>query len=275
MSSAPLCRLLIFACLPVLIFTSCKTSKNLAYFKDLPETEVVSKIATSAYQPLKLQADDEVQVTISSTSPEASQFFNMMSSTPLTTVAGAGLLGNANPSSSTGQNFMNLYRVSSGGAITLPVLNDIAVAGMTTDELKAAIKTKLIPYLKDAVVTVRLTNFKVTVIGEVSRPVVVPVNGQTINVLEAVGAAGDMTAFGVRKNVKVIRRQPNGNTEIAVLNFNKADVLQSPYFQLRQNDIVYIQPNKNKSLASSQTGLWVSIITSIASITAIILTRRY
>ena len=120
---------------------------------------------------------------------------------------------------------------------------------------------------------VRLTNFKVTVIGEVGRPVVVPVNGQSINVLEAIGAAGDMTVFGTRKNVKVIRKLPSGVTEVAKLDFNKSTVLQSPYFQLKQNDVIYIQPNKNKGLAGSQTGIWVSVFSGIASITAIILSR--
>jgi polysaccharide biosynthesis/export protein len=271
---------LVFDCL-----MSCKISKQLPYFKDLPDTAAVTRIATTTYQPLKLQADDEVQITISNPSPEASQFFNMASASPLTTVAGASLPGGATGTtgsigvmgtgntSVTAQNVMNLYRVSSGGLITLPILKDIKAAGLTTDELKTEILNRLQPYLKDPVVMIRLTNFKVTVIGEVLRPVVVPVNGQTINVLEAIGAAGDMTVFGIRRNVKVIRRLPDGTTEVALLDFNKAKTLQSPYFQLKQNDIVYVQPHKNRSIAASQTGIWVSIFAAIASITAIILTR--
>jgi len=259
----------------LLIFTSCKSSRQLGYFKDLPDTASVNVIASSAYQPLRLQKDDEVQVIISSPVPEASQFYNLMTSVPVSTVATAAgsVPGSSQGNATTGQNFANLYRVGTNECITLPILGDIKATGLTTDELKAAILEKLQPHLKDPTVMVRLTNFKVTVIGEVGRPVVVPVNGQSINVLEAVGAAGDMTVFGIRKNVKVIRKLPSGVTEVAKLDFNKSSVLQSPYFELKQNDVVYIQPSKNKGLAGSQTGIWVSIFSGIASVTAIILSR--
>ena len=246
---------------------SCSTSKQLPYFKDLPESALVNTIKTLPYEPLKLQTNDEVQVTISSTSPEASQFFNLVAVTPYTSLEGSSAIGQS-------QGYINLYRVSAGGFITLPVLGDIQSAGLTTEELKSNISEKLKEYLKDAVVTARLTNFKVTVIGEVGNPVVIPVNGQTINVLEAVGAAGDMTVYGIRKNVKVIRKLPNGTTEVALLDFNKANVLQSPWFQLKQNDIVYVQPNKSKGSLGTTTSVWVPIVTSIIYIAAIIITRR-
>jgi len=246
---------------------SCSTSKQLPYFKDLPNTSPVSKISTLQYEPLKLQTNDEVQVTISSTSPEASQFFNLVAVTPSTSFDGT-------TTSSQSQGYLNLYRVSASGFITLPVLGDIQAAGLTTEELKSNLSVKLKEYLKDAVVTARLTNFKVTVIGEVGNPVVIPVNGQTINVLEAVGAAGDMTVFGIRNNVKVIRKLPDGTTEVALLNFNKANVLQSPWFQLKQNDIVYVQPNKSKGILGTRTSVWIPIISSLIYTSAIIISRR-
>ena len=256
-----------FVILPAMVaMFSCSTSRQLPYFNDLQETSLVNKISTLPYEPLKLQANDEVQVTISSTSPEASQFFNLVAVTPSTSFDGT-------TTSSQSQGYLNLYRVSASGFITLPVLGDIQAAGLTTEELKSNISEKLKEYLKDAVVTARLTNFKVTVIGEVGSPVVIPVNGQTINVLEAVGAAGDMTVFGIRKNVKVIRKLPDGTTEVALLNFNKANVLQSPWFQLKQNDIVYVQPNKSKGILGTKTSVWVPLVTSILYIAAIIITR--
>lgn len=245
---------------------SCKTSKQLSYFKDLRDTALVSKISTLPYEPLKLQANDEVQVTISSTSPEASQFFNLVAVTP-TSVDGT-------TSSNQSQGYINLYSVSTKGFITLPVLGNIQAAGLTTEELKSNISEKLKEYLKDAIVTTRLTNFKVTVIGEVGKPVVIPVNGQTINVLEAVGAAGDMTVHGIRKNVKVIRKLPDGTTEVALLNFNKSNVLQSPWFQLKQNDIIYVEPDRSKGILGSSATVWVPIITSIIYTAAIFITRN-
>jgi polysaccharide export outer membrane protein len=262
-------RLIFYAVLllSVTSFYSCQTSRQLPYFKDLPETQPVSKIATLPYEPLQLQANDEVQVTISSPSAEASHFFNLASiSSPV--VAGTA------PLSGSSQALSNLYHVSYTGNITIPVLGNIRVAGLTTEQVKFDIMERLKEYLKDAVVTVTLTNFKVTVIGEVNRPVVIPVNGQSINVLEAVGASGDMTVFGIRKNVKVIRKLPDGTTEVAILDFNKSDVMQSPYFQLKQNDIVYIQPNKNKGIQGTKSGIWIPIITTLISVAAIIITRN-
>ncbi|MEP7377720.1 MAG: polysaccharide biosynthesis/export family protein [Chitinophagaceae bacterium] len=257
----------LFPLLGMAFFCSCKTSKQLPYFKDLSDDAMVSKIKTTPYTPLKLQANDEVQLTISSISSEASQFFNLMTIAPAAPVDGAVPSGQS-------QGFMNIYRVSDSGYLTLPVLGNIRAAGSTTEELKVIVAEKLRDYLKDAIVTIRLTNFKVTVIGEVGRPVVIPVNGQTINVLEAVGAAGDMTVYGIRKNVKVIRKLPDGNTEVALLNFNKSNVLQSPWFQLRQNDIVYIQPNRSKGILGTRTAIWAPIITSLVYIAAVIVTRN-
>ena len=247
---------------------SCKTSKQLPYFKDLPEDQAVSKIATQPYEPLTLQTNDEIQVTISSSSAEASQFFNLMATSQPLTASSVSV-----PNQS--QGFNNLYHVSFGGFVTIPVLGDIKVIGMTTEQVKTDILSRLQGYLKDPVVIVKLTNFKVTVIGEVNKPVIVPVNGQTINVLEAVGASGDMTVFGVRKNVRVIRRLPDGTTEVGTLDFNKSNVMQSPFFQLKQNDIVYIQPNKNKGvLGTSSPTVWIPIVTTLLSVAAIIIASK-
>ncbi|MFI5130110.1 MAG: polysaccharide biosynthesis/export family protein [Chitinophagales bacterium] len=244
---------------------SCQNSRQLPYFKDLNDTTAVSKVATSAYQPLRLQPNDEIQVTISSSSPEASHFFNLLAtSQPMQ----ASTVSVSSPS----QGFNNLYHVSFGGRISMPVLGEIKVEGMTTEEVKADILQRLKDYLKDPVVIVTLTNFKVTVIGEVNKPVVIPVNGQTINVLEAVGASGDLTVFGIRKNVKVIRKLPDGNTEVAILDLNNSRVMQSPYFQLRQNDIVYVQPNKNKGIQGTKANIWVPVVTALVSVAAIIIT---
>ncbi len=257
-----------FLLLPLLaMLCSCETSRQLPYFQDLPDNRPVTNVATKPYQPLTLQENDELQINVSSSSPEASQFFNLMVVAPSNTSA-APVIASSTPSA------MNMYRVGSSGNITMPVLGEVKVSGLTTEQVRLVILEKLKDYLKDAVVTVNLTNFKVTVIGEVNRPVVIPVNGQTINVLEAVGASGDMTVYGIRKNVKVIRKMPDGKTEVAILDFNKSNVMQSPYFQLRQNDIVYIQPNKSKGILGTRSSIWIPIITTLISVTAIVLTRN-
>jgi polysaccharide biosynthesis/export protein len=257
--------------LPIFFFAlsstilGCSVSKQLPYFTDLPENKSVTSINTVPYEPLRLQANDEVQITITSTTPEAAQFFNLPSVSP--SPLPGGLAGES-------QGYNNLYRISSTGKITMPVLDTLQAAGLTIEELKASIGGKLKNYLKDAVVTAKLTNFKVTVIGEVGKPLVIPVSGQTINVLEAVGAAGDLTVYGLRRNVRVIRKLPDGKTEIAVLNLNKSDVFKSPYFQLKQNDIVYIEPNRNKAVSGTKASVWIPIVTSLLYVGAIILSRE-
>lgn len=246
---------------------SCQTSKQLTYFQDLSDTATLQTIPTTKTPPLQLQADDQVQLSISSPSAEASSFFNLMSASPNASSIGAN-------SSLPSQSFINIYLVSNEGKITLPVLGDINAAGLTLEELRLQVIVALKPYLTNPIVSTRLTNFKVTVIGEVNKPFTVPVNGEKINVLEAIGASGDMTVYGARGKVKVIRKLPDGNTEIARLDFNNSKTFQSPYFNLRQNDIVYVQPNKNKSFLANNTTFWASLVLSVASIVTIILTRN-
>jgi len=243
----------------------CQNSKQLAYFQDLTDTANVQKVRLYAYEPLKLQPNDQVQITISSTLPDASQYFNLMTASPTGSVAGVV--------SQPTQSFANIYAVNPDGLITLPLLGDIPANGLSTQELKSKIYSLLIDgYLKDAVVSVRLMNFKVTVIGDVTRPVVVPVQGEQINVLEALGAAGDMTVFGKRYNVKVMRK--NGDfMDIAHINFNTGKAIQSPYFQLRQNDVVYVEPNKNKGLLGESFTQLVPMVVSILTLIVIALTN--
>lgn len=250
--------------LSLFTFFSCANSKQLPYFKDLADLKALDTVSTLSYRPLLLESDDEIEININSSSPEAAQFFNL---TP-----------NTNPTPEGQDSYIRFkqqgqaYRINEKGFVTIPVLGDLPVAGMSTTAVKDTLTVKLREYLKDVVVSVKLVNFKVTVIGEVNKPLVIPVNGERINVLEAVGASGDMTIYGIRKNVKILRRLPDGKTQVAVLDFNNSSSLRSPFFQLKQNDIVYIQPNKNKGLAGTQATIWVPIITSLLSIVAIILT---
>lgn len=248
-----------------LSLTSCTSSKKLTYFRDLSDTASLQVISAAKPPPIQLQPDDQIQLTISSPNPDASRFFNLMSANP-----NAQLIA----SSSSPQSFLNTYTVSVEGSISLPVLGNFQVEGMTLDQLKQNIVTALKPYLTNPIVSVRLTNFKVTVIGEVNKPVSVPVSGEKINVLEALGTAGDITLYGARNKVKIIRKRADGSTEIAKLDFNNSSALQSPYFNLRQNDIIYVQPSKNKSFLANNTTFWASLVVSIASIAAIIITRN-
>ncbi|CAN5502289.1 polysaccharide biosynthesis/export family protein [soil metagenome] len=240
-------RLFLCTTVSVTLF-SCKTSRQLAYFQDLTDTAKVQLVEQYPFQPLKVQVDDQLQILVTSSSPEASQFFNISS-------------GAVNAAAAA----LNAYPVTVNGNITLPIIGEMQVLGLTTLEVKQKVFQALTPYLKDAVVSVRIINFKITVIGEVSGPVVVPVDRERINVLEAIGAAGDMTVYSKRYNVKVLRKGVNG-MEVAHLNFNYSKIMQSPYFQLQQNDVVYVEPETTKGISAERATILLPIIASVTSL---------
>jgi polysaccharide export outer membrane protein len=241
-------RLFLICCLAIFV-AGCGNSKKLSYFQDISDTTKISNVPLYPYVPVKLQVDDELQILVTSSSPEASQFFNISSSTSITSSSAS----------------INSYRVTPNGYITLPIIGDMQVLGLTTQEVKLKVAEALKPYLKDAVISVRILNFKVTVIGEVQSPIVVPVTGERINVLEAIGAAGDMTIFSKRFNVKILRRTKDG-MEIAHLNFNNTNMMQSPFFQLQQNDVIYVEPEKTKGIGAERLTIFLPIIISITSL---------
>jgi len=241
---------------------SCTNGKQMAYFQDLADTTKIHSISTYPYTPVELQPNDQVQIIISSASPEASQFFNLMSSVKVSGVEGI----------STQTSFQNVYGVDMKGIISMPVLGDLNAIGVTTEQLKDRLVTQLKDYLKDPIVSVRLVNFKVTIIGEVNRPQVIPVDGEKINVLQALGLAGDMSIYGNRVNVKVMRNL-NDSMKVGFLNFNSTKAFQSPFFQLHQNDVVYVEPYKTKSLRSESFSFWVPIILSVVTTVTLIAWR--
>ena len=246
----------------IFFFSSCRTGKELALFQDLNSEQdaKVQQVRTAAFDPLRLQTDDQLQIVISSISPEASQLFNLMGSAVIT--------GNNNST----QNMQSVYTVSPSGNITIPVIGDVKVAGLTTDEAKAEIKKVVSEYLKDAVISVALINFRVTVMGEVARPSTFQVAGEKINVLEAIGMAGDLTVFAKRSNIKVIRKAAD-KVEVAHLNLNNSSVMRSPFYNLRQNDVVLVEPGKRKGLQAEGLNIIVPAATSILSLIIVALTR--
>lgn len=163
------------------------------------------------------------------------------------------------------------YMVSNEGKINFPVLGEIYVKGMTINELQDYIADRLVgTYLKNRpIVTVELASFKVTVMGEVSKSGVYTVDKGKVNIFEALAMAGDMTIYGQRQNVKVVREDSQGNKSIAVLDLTDANVINSPFYQLQQNDVVYVTPNKSKAKNSdigSETSLWFSSVSILISL---------
>lgn len=251
--------------LAFLCLASC-TPRNLAYFSDLQEaSEYTESIQNSSIA--RIQPDDLLSISVTSPSPEANALFNRGENIT------AGVVSNYSISSGTTNNlYREGYLVDENGFINFPVLGKIALAGLTRNEAIEKFSKELQPHLKDPIINIRFLNYKVTVVGEVNRPATFTIPTQKINILEALGMAGDMTAFGKRENVLVIREE-DGVRKMTRLNLNNKEVLNSPYFYLQQNDVVYVEPDKMKQVQASTNTRTISIIASVTSLLIIIATR--
>ena len=224
-----------------LLLASCGSVKDIAYFQNkvVDQPEKVDKHGGIVIQP-----KDMLSIVVSSRNPELVAMFNL----PVVTYQ-AGQ--EVEMLSSYNQRLMG-YVVDNDGMIDFPVLGSIKVGGMTRCELSEMIKRKLISggYLTDAVVTVQFLNFKVSVLGEVTTPGTYTIEGDKITVLEALSMARDLTIFGQRENVSVIREQ-GGQRTIYTINLCDVDLFKSPAYYLQQNDIIYVEPNKQKARQST------------------------
>ncbi len=236
----------------LLVVTSCGPTRNLAYFSDLKEQTSYSEEITNL-TVTKIQPNDLLNITVSSKSPESDMQFNR------------GMLGAT-------ENKVEGYLVDETGYIDFPVVGRVKLAGLTKQEAKDTLATQLNDYLKDPVVQIRNMNFKITVIGEVNRPSTFTVPAEKISILEALGMAGDMTPFGKRENV-IVMREEAGKRTMTRLDLNKKDVLNSPYFYLQQNDVVYVEPDKMKQVQASTNTRFLAIVTASVSLATIIIAR--
>jgi len=168
------------------------------------------------------------------------------------------------------------YIIDKNGEIDFPVIGAVKIAGLSPEETKTLLKEKLTPYLKDAIINIRLKNFTVTVLGEVNRPGTYPVLGEQITVLEALGLANDLTIKAKRDNVLIIR-DFNGTKVSTRIDLTTKEALNSPVYYLTQNDVVYVEPN-NSAVASygldNRASIWVSIASVLITSTVLFITRN-
>lgn len=236
------------------ILLACSPQRDLVYFSNLSE---VANSRVKNDTELRLQKNDQLSIAVSSLNTEYNVLF-----------ANATNGSTSNSNVSTGKTSI---KINSNGAVNLPLLGEIPVEGLTIDEAQQLITKELKKQVKSPVVTVELINFKITVIGEVNKPASLTVPGNQVNLLEALGMAGDMTVYGKRNNVLVIR-ETNGIRNMTRLNLNDKNVYDSPYFQLRQNDIVYVEPDKSKEKEFSPNNRALPIITACISAVAVLAT---
>ena len=257
-----LCYLWLFL-LP-LAFTACTSYKSVPY---LQNDSIVNQVSQSPQlYDARIQPKDLLTIAVSTTQAELAVPFNLTVPTTITT-------DNRNLTS---QPTLQSYLVDNNGTIDFPVLGKLHVVGLTKGETEELVKSKLKDYLKEEpVVNVRLINYKISVIGEVSKPSTFTIANEKVNVFEALAMAGDLTIYGLRNNVKLIREDRSGVKQIITLNLNDANVVLSPYYYLQQNDILYVTPNKAKAKTSditASTSLWVSATSILVSVAGLLVT---
>ncbi len=250
----------LFFLLAISIFSSCVSRKEIVYFQDIEELVQKEGVNTSE---ITLKPNDLLSIIVSAADLEAARPFNVIvESRPI--ISGNDLVMN---------NTQQLgYLVDSAGDIHFPVLGKIHVEGLTTKKLNELLIQKLSTYLKDPIVNIRVQNFTISILGEVHRPGTFTVAGEKISLPEALGLAGDLTIYGKRDNILVIRE--NGTKkDYAYLDFRSSDVLESEYYYLKQNDIVYVEPNSAQRQSSSfnrNTSVYISIASLLLSVLVII-----
>lgn len=247
-----------------LAFTACTSYKNVPY---LQNDSIVNQVAqTPTLYDARIQPKDLLTIAVSTSQAELAVPFNLTVPTTITTTQ----------QSLTSQPAMQSYLVDNKGNVDFPILGTIRLGGLTKGEAETLIKSRLKQYLKEVpIVNVRLINYKISVIGEVTRPNTFTVANEKVNVFEALALAGDLTIYGLRENVKLIRENENGVKKIVTLNINDANIVLSPYYYLQQNDILYVTPNKAKSKTAditTSTSLWVSATSILVSVASLLVT---
>jgi polysaccharide export outer membrane protein len=246
----------VFAGVFVLV-SSCVDSKKAIYFNNIGNTSIRPPIAD--LEPV-IQKSDLLSIYVSSLNPEATVVFNTPNmQAPTSTTSAVTTTGSIG------------YLVSQEGNIQFPVLGSLKAAGLTKKQLTELISKSLVDkkLLVDPIVTVSFLNYRVTVLGEVGRPTVITVANEKISLLEALGLAGDLTIYAKRDNVLLIREE-NGEKIIRRINLNTQEIFTSPYYYLKTNDVVYVEPNKSKVANSGRAQFLLPIVFSALSFVTIV-----
>ena len=258
-------KLNVIVILMILYLNSCATRKDLVYFQDEP-LEKVSSDKFSEPKQLTYKANDILSINVSALDPETVKPFNLpvVSNNTLDVMSPNGAIQNQS------------YLVDYNGNIDFPVLGKLKVAGMTRTELTDYLTNEIKTYAKDPIVNIRLANFTITIIGEVSQPGTFTIQDERITLLEALGMAGDLTIFGKRNNILLIR-ETEGKKRFAKIDLTSISTVNSQVYYLQQNDVIYVEPNRARIRSSTfnqNNTVLLSAIGTLTTIVAIFLTRN-
>lgn len=243
---------LTYILLTVVSLSSC-SKRNLVYFSDLPKSTDFSTPIKN-YSAPKIQEDDILSISVSSLNPESNVLFNNV------------LLPSTGNTNVIADKINEGYLVDKEGFINFPVIGKVSLLGLTKEQATEKMTDLIKTQVKNPIINIRFLNFKVTVIGEVTKPSTFTIPTEKITILEALGLAGDMTAYGRRESVLIIREK-DGVRSTSRINLNNKDVLSSPYFYLQQNDIIYVEPDNKVKVADTAPGnrflgLWAAVLST-------------
>lgn len=241
---------------------SCVTQKQMTYLRDADATatEQVNADFKAQAQTI-IRSGDALTIFVSALDQEAVTPYNL----PTAVFATPG----TNQIQTTPM--LQYYVVDEDGYVTMPVLGAIKVAGLTRSGAEEAVRSRVEKQVVNPSVQIRLVNAKVSVLGEVNRPGNVPMTGDRLTILEALAAAGDLTVYGKRDNV-LVSREVNGKVEMQRVNLRSTDLYHSPFYYLQQNDVIYVSPNKVRAISSTNSGLWLSVVSTALSAVTVIVT---
>jgi len=244
----------------VIAISSCSTPENMIYFQDEPLSNTI-EISNNNFE-IRFKSDDLLTIDVSSIDPEVARPFNL-----------PAVSYNSDVILAQGTLKMQTYLIDTDGNIEFPVLGTLALGGLSRSEANTYLKEKLLVYIKDPIVNIRLANFTITILGEVNKPGTFTINDERISLTEALGLAGDLTIYGKRENIFLIR-EVNGQKRFAKFDLTSINVVNSPSYYLIQNDVIYVEPNNTRmkqSKYNQNNGLIIAAIATLATIVALII----
>jgi polysaccharide biosynthesis/export protein len=250
-----------------ILLASCASSKKITYMQIMPANTdtLAAKSKSSELYEAHIKPKDILSITVVTSASDASRIYNLL-------VPQIAEMTNATYSAPT----MQTYMVNNDGNIHFPIFGEIKAAGLSRKELEAELQKLLDPEFskEQPIITIRITNYSVSIIGEVSKPGKYITNNERLTLFEGLALAGDMTIYGKRDNVKILRESANGSKTIIPVNLNDKNIINSPAYFLEQNDIVYVEPNKARSrtanIGTAET-LGVSAATILISLSSLII----
>lgn len=223
----------------LIVFSSCIPQKKIKYLQASHEDSTNrSEFVLAQFQEYHLSVGDNLYIKVRSLDENSNSFFNNMGNE------------NRNTSYNDASVYLNSYTVDPGGNIVFPFIGPVPVLNKTVDETREIIEEIMNEYLKETTIIVKLVNYNITFIGEVRRPGEYKIYQDKINIFEAVSMAGDITDYGNRNEVKLMRTTDNG-IALHILDLTKEDIIESPYYFLKPNDVIYVEPLKGKQFAFS------------------------